>query len=75
MYFYPFRVHIFWQRHGYYKAKQPGKVDYEVQRGDTLWKIAQKLLGSVSRYPEIISLNQLDGDMIYAGQVLRIPKK
>lgn len=48
---------------------------YTVKAGDTLWKIAETQLGSGRRYTEIRELNQLDGDTIYAGQILRVPKK
>ena len=45
-----------------------------MQRGDSLWKIAQSQLGSGSRYREIISLNNLKNETVYPGQVLRLPK-
>lgn len=48
---------------------------YIVQKGDSLWGIAQKLLGSGARYPEIMSLNGLSSTAIYPGQVLKIPPK
>lgn len=48
---------------------------YTVSRGDTLWGIAQKKLGSGPRYTEIKALNGLSSDTIYAGQKLKIPKK
>ncbi len=48
---------------------------YMVKRGDTLWKISEKYLGSGSRYREIMSLNGLTTDMIYPGQILKIPSK
>ena len=47
---------------------------YSVAKGDSLWSIAQKLLGSGARYPEIMSLNGLSSTAIYPGQVLKIPK-
>lgn len=46
---------------------------YTVAKGDTLWGIAQKRLGSGTRYTEIKALNGLSSDTIYAGQVLKIP--
>lgn len=49
---------------------------YEVQKGDTLWKIASETLGDGNRYPEIFEANKpmlSDPDLIYPGQVLRIP--
>lgn len=48
---------------------------YTVGRGDCLWNIAKKLLGSGSRYTEIKALNGMKNNTIYAGQVLKIPKK
>ena len=47
---------------------------YIVKKGDSLWSIAQKQLGSGARYPEIMSLNNLSSTAIYPGQVLKIPK-
>ena len=55
-----------------YVGKAAGSV-YTVQKNDTLWGIAARLLGNGSRYREIQSLNGLTSDVIYAGQVLRIP--
>lgn len=46
---------------------------YTVKKGDTLWAIADKLLGVGSKYTEIKALNGLNGDTIYPGQVLKIP--
>lgn len=47
---------------------------YIVKKGDSLWGIARKRLGSGARYPEIMSLNNLSSTAIYPGQVLKIPK-
>ncbi len=47
---------------------------YTVERGDSLWKIAKKLLGKGTRYTEIVKLNGLKTSTIYAGQVLKIPQ-
>ena len=50
---------------------------YTVVRGDTLSAIAQKMLGSASKYPIIFEANKpmlKDPDLIYPGQVLRIPQ-
>lgn len=49
---------------------------YTVISGDTLYDIAGKLLGNVNRWPEIYALNTDiidDPDLIYPGQVLKIP--
>ena len=48
---------------------------YTVQRGDTLWEIAKKQLGSGNRYREIVSLNGLKSNIIYSGMKLKIPNK
>lgn len=48
---------------------------YTVQKGDTLWGIASKLLGSGPRYTEIKTLNGLKNDTIVTGQKLKIPTK
>lgn len=48
---------------------------YTVKVGDSLWAIAEKFLGSGSRYPEIRDLNGIKNDnVIYAGQLLKIPE-
>ena len=52
----------------------PTYREYTVQRGDSLWKIAQAQLGSGSRYREIVSLNNLQNETVYPGQVIRLPK-
>ena len=55
----------------------PEAVFYTVQKGDTLGKIARDHLGSAGRYPEIFEANQPlleDPNLIYPGQVLRIPQ-
>ncbi len=50
------------------------KVDtYTVKRGDTLWGIAQKYLGSGSKWIEIKKANNLSSDLIKPGQILKIP--
>lgn len=66
-----------------YPAETPAPVDttttaetpgtYTVQAGDSLWAIADKLLGDGSRYGEIMTANGLSSDMIHPGQVLKIP--
>lgn len=52
-------------------------IFHTVEKGDSLWKIAEKTLGSGARYKEIFEANRpmlSDPDKIYPGQVLRIPR-
>ena len=46
---------------------------YIVQPGDSLWGIAEKLLGSGSKYTEIIKANNLVSIIIHPGMRLKIP--
>lgn len=53
-----------------------GGTFHTVEKGDTLWAIAEKTMGSGAKYPEIFEANKpmlTDPDLIYPGQVLRIP--
>ncbi len=57
-------------------AEAAEAVYYEVQKGDTLSKIAKEHYGNANRYPEIFEANKpmlKDADEIYPGQRLRIP--
>jgi nucleoid-associated protein YgaU len=50
---------------------------YTVERGDSLSKIAKRYYGNAMKYPVIFDANReviKDPDLIYPGQVLRIPK-
>ena len=50
---------------------------YEVKSGDSLSKIAKAFYGDPMKYKEIFEANQpmlKDPDLIYPGQMLRIPK-
>ena len=50
---------------------------YTVKSGDSLSKIAKKYYGNAMKYPTIFEANReviKDPDLIYPGQVLRIPK-
>lgn len=47
---------------------------YTVKKGDSLWNIAKKLLGSGSKYTQIQKANGLSGTLIKVGQKLKIPK-
>jgi nucleoid-associated protein YgaU len=54
----------------------PEAVFYEVQKGDSLSKIAKAHYGDAMKYMEIFEANQpmlKDPNLIYPGQVLRIP--
>lgn len=53
---------------------QPIKT-YTVKRGDSLWSIAAKQLGNGSSYREIMKVNGLKKQIIYAGQKLILPQK
>ena len=49
---------------------------YTVVKGDSLSKIAKEIYGDAMRYPEIFEANRPmleDPNLIYPGQVLRIP--
>jgi nucleoid-associated protein YgaU len=55
----------------------PEALFYTVKKGDTLGAIAREHLGSAKRYPEIFEANKpmlKDANLIYPGQVLRIPR-
>jgi LysM repeat protein len=57
------------------KTETPTYEVYTVVKGDSLWKIAAAKLGNGARYTEIKSLNGLSGNIIFAGQKLKIPQK
>jgi nucleoid-associated protein YgaU len=51
---------------------------YTVQSGDSLWKISQKFYGDGNKYQKIFEANKeviKNPDLIYPGQMLRIPKE
>ena len=56
------------------QTKQEEKViNYVVKRGDTLWNIASKYLGSGARYTQIAQENNISNpNLIYPGQVFKI---
>ena len=56
--------------------KEPEATYYEVQKGDTLSKIAKQHYGDANKYPLIFEANKpmlKDPDEIYPGQRLRLP--
>ena len=58
------------------KKKAPESVMYTVKKGDTLGKISKAHYGDAKRYKEIFEANKpmlKSANMIYPGQVLRIP--
>jgi nucleoid-associated protein YgaU len=52
-----------------------GDKKYVVKEGDTLYGIAKRELGKGSRWEEIATLNNLDGNMVKKGQTLLMPAK
>lgn len=50
-------------------------ITYTVKKGDTLWDIAKKYLGSGAKWTQIKALNGLSSDKIYLGQTLKIKIK
>ena len=52
-----------------------GFETYTVKKGDTLWRIAQKTMGSGNKYKTIMTLNSLVSDKLKVGQVLKIREK
>lgn len=55
---------------------EPEATYYTVQKGDSLSKIAKTQYGDAMKYPVIFEANKpmlKDPDLIYPGQVLRIP--
>lgn len=56
------------------KPQEPEYREYTVRAGDTLWAIAVRYLGNGFRYSEIMAASGLKSDLIYPGQILKIPK-
>lgn len=55
------------------KVEDKKTINYVVQRGDTLWAIASKYLGSGTKYPQIAQENNIKNpNLIYPGQVFKI---
>ena len=50
---------------------------YEIKKGDSLWKIAKNMYGDGNKYPQIFEANKeviKDPDLIFPGQMIRIPR-
>lgn len=56
------------------KPVEPAYIDYTVKKGDTLWDIAQKYLGSGAKYKQIMYASGITSERIYPKQKLKIPK-
>ena len=54
-------------------AQSTGSWYYTVQKGDSIWAIAQQQLGDYHRLEEIRALNGLTSNIIYPGQKLKLP--
>jgi Phage protein D len=55
------------------ESKKEDIINYVVKRGDTLWAIALKYLGSGTKYPQIAQENNISNPhLIYPGQVFKI---
>jgi nucleoid-associated protein YgaU len=55
----------------------PEEIFYTIEKGDTLWKIAEKFYDDGSKYTHIVEANIeviKDPDLIYPGQTIRIPE-
>jgi nucleoid-associated protein YgaU len=61
------------------ETEEPAVIDdifYEIQKGDTLWRVAEIYYKDGRRYTEIFEANReviKDPDKIYPGQMIRIP--
>ena len=50
---------------------------YVIEKGDTLWEIADKAYGDGNKFKQIVEVNReviKDADRIFPGQKIRIPK-
>jgi len=55
------------------EVQQYDVINYTVKKGDTLWEIAERYLGSGKKHPQIAQENNIKNpDLIYPGQVFRI---
>jgi len=57
------------------KATPKAAGDYEIQNGDSLWKIAARELGDGERWKEIAALNpKLDPNRLIVGRAIALPE-
>jgi len=59
-------------------APEPAVKYYTIEKGDTLWKIAQDSYGNGNDYQKLFEANKeviKDPDKIYPGQKIRVPPK
>lgn len=59
-------------------SNKTGADEYEVKKGDSLWKIAERIMGNPLEWKRIYKLNSdriKEPHWIYEGQVLDIPRK
>jgi len=57
-------------------APAPGEITHTVKKGDTLWALAVRYLGSGNRWQEIQALNGgIDPKRLRIGMALKIPQK
>ncbi|MBE2897612.1 peptidoglycan-binding protein LysM [Pasteurellaceae bacterium TAE3-ERU1] len=59
------------------KVEDADDAFYIIQKGDTLWKIAERTYGNGAKYTAIVDANKeviKDADKIFPGQKIRLPK-
>jgi nucleoid-associated protein YgaU len=57
--------------------EMPEEIFYTIEKGDTMWGIAEKFYNDGTKYPYIVEANLeviKDADLIYEGQTIRIPE-
>ena len=59
-------------------APEPEVLYYTIEKGDSLWKVADKHYGNGNDYQKLFEANKeviKDPDLIYPGQKIRVPPK